>query len=69
MSSTSGSTTPSDTAPGSSGAPVFNDEWQLVGITPRIVPRESLSGDESVINEGVRISAIVSHLVEEFGGG
>jgi len=43
-----------DTEPGSSGAPVFNDEWQLVALHHASVPW----GDGLLINEGIRISAI-----------
>ena len=48
----------SDTAPGSSGAPVFNDEWQLVAIHHASLPW----GDGLIVNEGIRISAIVKNL-------
>jgi endonuclease G len=58
-----------DTEPGSSGAPLFNDQWQVVAIHHKAVPNpgaesnaaRSRSGDESqkwLANEGVRISAI-----------
>lgn len=49
-----------DTAQGSSGAAVFNDEWQLVAIHHAAVPTDDEHG---VVNEGVRISAIVDDLV------
>jgi endonuclease G, mitochondrial len=45
-----------DTEPGSSGSPVFNDQWQVVGLHHAAVPR----GEGRFINEGVRISQIVS---------
>ncbi len=60
-----------DTEPGSSGAPVLNDQWQVVAIHHKAVPR---SGKEArkkladgkepqwLANEGVRISAISSLL-------
>jgi endonuclease G, mitochondrial len=54
----------SDTEPGSSGAPVFNDEWQLVAIHHASVPW----GDGQIVNEGVRISAIVEELIANLGG-
>lgn len=34
----------SDTAPGSSGAPVFNDSWQVVGLHHSGVPRKDAQG-------------------------
>jgi endonuclease I len=34
----------SDTAPGSSGAPVFNDEWELVALHHSGVPRRDAAG-------------------------
>ncbi|MEM1165778.1 MAG: trypsin-like peptidase domain-containing protein [Planctomycetota bacterium] len=46
-----------DTDPGSSGSPVFNNEWQLVALHHAGVKR----GDRAE-NEGIRISAIVRHL-------
>lgn len=54
-----------DTEPGSSGAPVFNDQWQIVALHHKAVPapdQEHLSPDDPdfqwIANEGVRISAI-----------
>lgn len=52
-----------DTEPGSSGAAVFNDEWQLVALHHASVP----AGDGRMINEGVRISAIVDELTANLG--
>ncbi|RWX81556.1 peptidase [Neorhizobium lilium] len=60
-----------DTEPGSSGAPVLNDQWQVVAIHHKAVPKPG--GDnrkkldqglepEWLANEGVRISAISSLL-------
>jgi endonuclease G, mitochondrial len=66
-----------DTAQGSSGSPVFNDQWQVVALHHSGVPRKDSKGnilckdgtifrkgmDDSLIdwilNEGVRISAII----------
>ena len=57
-----------DTEPGSSGAPVFNDQWQVVAVHHKAVPhRDDLDKVEGekirwVANEGVRVSAIYSRL-------
>jgi len=65
-----------DTQPGSSGAPVFNDSWQVIAIHHRAIPdwtkmpRGLLAvGDDGetrdviwLANEGVRISAIYRRL-------
>ncbi len=48
-----------DTEPGSSGSPVFNNEWDLVALHHA---GWSVGGGSST-NEGIRISAIVSHLL------
>ncbi len=49
-----------DTEPGSSGSPVFNDQWEFVALHHASVPSSSEPG--GVINEGIRISQIVGHL-------
>src|SRR5215510_868494 len=56
-----------DTEPGSSGAPVVNDQWQVVALHHKAVPapRDKDKPDAPVIwigNEGVRVSAIYSLL-------
>lgn len=56
-----------DTAPGSSGAPVFNDDWQLIGLHHAAVASESADGRPGVVNEGIRASAILGRLNEVFG--
>lgn len=48
-----------DTEPGSSGSPVFNNEWNLVALHHS---GEELPGGAAV-NEGIRISAIAAHLI------
>jgi hypothetical protein len=48
-----------DTEPGSSGSPVFNNDWELVALhhSGERFP------DGTAENEGIRISAIVAHLI------
>ena len=48
-----------DTEPGSSGSPVFNDDWQLIALHHAGVSHN----DGTATNEGIRISAIVDHLI------
>ena len=51
-----------DTEGGSSGSPAFNDNWDLVAI--HHASWTSVEDNKTVINEGVRISAIVAQLTE-----
>jgi endonuclease G len=54
-----------DTEPGSSGSPVFNDQWQVVAIHHKAVPAPGEPLDAAkkwLANEGVRISAIFNRL-------
>jgi Trypsin-like peptidase domain len=57
-----------DTDPGSSGSPVFNDQWQVLALHHKAVPAPVKPGAERakkvrwIANEGVRISAIFGHL-------
>ena len=56
-----------DTEPGSSGAPVLNDQWQVVALHHKAVPAPDgvpaeLAPSGFIANEGVRISAIYRHL-------
>lgn len=55
-----------DTEPGSSGAPVFNDQWQVLALHHKAVPAPAGPDTDEIVwiaNEGVRISAIF-HLLE-----
>lgn len=58
-----------DTEPGSSGAPVFNDQWEVVALHHWGVPHREIELPDGVplskdANEGIRISAIVQELEE-----
>ena len=48
-----------DTEPGSSGSPVFDNNWDLVALHHAGVTQQG----GTARNEGVRISAIVAHLL------
>ncbi len=52
-----------DTEPGSSGSPVFNNDWDLVALHHA---GWSESGGRAT-NEGIRISSIVAHLISRNG--
>ena len=58
-----------DTLRGSSGSPVFNDDWETIALHHWGSPERALldTGDEvpSEGNEGIRISSIVQHLQAE----
>ncbi|XVQ07527.1 DNA/RNA non-specific endonuclease [Spirillospora sp. CA-255316] len=47
-----------DTEPGSSGSPVFNDQWEIVALHHASVPAPDREEFGGVLNEGVRISRI-----------
>ena len=49
-----------DTEPGSSGSPVFNDQWECVALHHAGVASETEPG--KFINEGIRVSQIIGHL-------
>ncbi|MBY5406343.1 DNA/RNA non-specific endonuclease [Rhizobium leguminosarum] len=59
-----------DTEPGSSGAPVFNDQWQVLALHHKAVPEPKKPGRPEgkpvwIANEGVRISAIFGLLEQQ----
>ncbi len=61
-----------DTMQGSSGAPVFNNEWQVIALHHWGVPWRELLGKSGVplareVNEGIRASSIVKHLADLVG--
>ena len=62
-----------DTEPGSSGSPVFNNEWQVIALHHWGGPWRQTKDDEgrlisTEVNEGIRISAIVKELKARAGG-
>ena len=60
----------SDTLGGSSGSPVFNNEWEVIALHHWGGPHMALQNGGDVpetVNEGIRISAIVKRLKEVRG--
>lgn len=53
-----------DTEPGSSGSPVFNDQWVVVALHHSGVP-DPEDRNNWIANEGVRISSILAHLYNQ----
>lgn len=51
-----------DTEPGSSGSPVFNDQWEIVALHHASVPAPTRGEFGEWLNEGVRVSRIVAFL-------
>jgi endonuclease G len=58
-----------DTNPGSSGSPVFNDQWEVIALHHWGGPTELVTPDgkpvRKDVNEGVRISKILSDLISK----
>jgi len=53
-----------DTMPGSSGSPVYNDEWIVISLHHAGVP-DPKNRSEFIANEGIRISSIIQFVVEQ----
>ncbi|MDQ0382209.1 DNA/RNA non-specific endonuclease [Amycolatopsis thermophila] len=51
-----------DTEPGSSGSPVFNDQWEIVALHHASVPAPQQGELGGVVNEGVRVSRLAAAL-------
>jgi endonuclease G len=51
-----------DTEPGSSGSPVFNDQWELVALHHASVPAPEHSELGGIVNEGIRVSRLLAFL-------
>lgn len=56
-----------DTEPGSSGSPVFNDQWEVVALHHASVPTPQHAPAFSYLNEGIRISRILALLAARAG--
>src|SRR5262249_41712879 len=51
-----------DTQPGSSGSPVFNDQWELVALHHASVPAPEHPELGKFVNEGIRISPLLAFI-------
>jgi endonuclease G len=54
-----------DTEPGSSGSPVFNDQWELVALHHASVPAPDQTELGGIVNEGIRVSRLVRFVSEQ----
>lgn len=54
-----------DTEPGSSGSPVFNDQWEVVALHHASAPARMPGEHGRFLNEGVRISRILRFVRDE----
>ena len=51
-----------DTEPGSSGSPVFNDQWEIVALHHATVPVPEQDELGGWVNEGVRVSRLIAFI-------
>ncbi len=56
-----------DTEPGSSGSPVFNNRWDLIAIH-HAAGRWDAGANAWVSNEGMRMDKIIADLRNHYGG-
>ncbi|GHF96065.1 MULTISPECIES: DNA/RNA non-specific endonuclease [Amycolatopsis] len=54
-----------DTEPGSSGSPVFNDQWEIVALHHASVPAAGHAEYGGYLNEGIRVSKLLKFLREQ----
>jgi endonuclease G len=54
-----------DTEPGSSGSPVFNDQWELVALHHASVAAPSEKELGGYVNEGVRVSRFAQAMIDQ----
>ncbi|MCZ2259765.1 DNA/RNA non-specific endonuclease [Sporosarcina sp. G11-34] len=53
-----------DTMPGSSGSPVYNDDWIVISLHHAGVP-DPKNRAEFIANEGIRVSSIIQFVLEQ----
>lgn len=51
-----------DTEPGSSGSPVFNDQWEFVALHHASVPAPDHTELGGIVNEGIRVSRLLAFI-------
>jgi endonuclease G len=54
-----------DTQPGSSGSPVFNDQWDLVALHHASVPAPDHPELGKFVNEGIRVSRLLAFIAAQ----
>ena len=54
-----------DTQPGSSGSPVFNDQWELVALHHASVPAPDHPELGKFVNEGIRVSQLLAFIGQQ----
>lgn len=54
-----------DTKPGSSGSPVFNDQWEVCALHHASVPAPDHGELGGIVNEGIRVSRLIEFVREQ----